>query len=250
MPVNHFFVDSSLGFQAPNGDLEGLMNCVRYNEEGDVELVKEYLGQHPEAIDIQDDQGRTLIHMAAANGYVDVLSVLLSFHPTPNIQNMEGNTALHFAALNKCVSTASLLLDGGWKTDIVNLAGQTALQLISQQRGFEEMETFLLSHDESLDVEANALNYLGLSKDSEGDEVDDVPTLFHETERQKKDSGVVMGDSSTKLQPTSGECRCTSEKSSISLSVDEKIHEKQEFLARETLTKGAILDSINMEEVE
>lgn len=248
MSGNHFFVDSSLGFQAPRDDLGGLMNCVRYNEEGDIELVKEYLCQHPEAIDTQDEQGRTLMHMAAANGYVDVLEVLLSFHPTPNIQNTEGNTALHFAALNKCVSTASLLLDGGWKTDIVNSAGQTALQLISQQRGFEEVENFLLSYDDSVDVEENELNYLEPSNNSEGHEVDDVPSLY-EIEKQIAKSDVEMDDEGTKLQTASSECRFPSKKGSVSPFVEEEKHE-QVFFARKSLAKGAFLGSANMEEVE
>eukprot|EP00796_Vickermania_ingenoplastis_P008351 gene8351-5850_t len=146
-----FFTDRLAGTREPVNDLEGLMDCARYNEEGDMELLEEYFTKHPVEINAQDGQGRTVVHMAAANGRMDVLQLLLKFHPKPNMQNEEGNSALHFAALNNRVDVATFLLQNGWKANLKNNFGKTPLQLICQEKGFDEMEALLLRHDDSLD---------------------------------------------------------------------------------------------------
>lgn len=146
-----FFTDRLAGTRVPTNDLEGLMDCARYNEAGDMDLLREYLTKNPDEINAQDGQGRTVVHMAAANGHLDVLHALLEFNPKPNMQNEEGNSALHFAALNNRVAVASLLLEKGWKASLKNNFHKTPLQLISLEKGFDEMETLLLQHDDSLD---------------------------------------------------------------------------------------------------
>lgn len=147
----NFFVDRLAGSRVPTNDLEGLMDCARYNEPGDMELLEEYLTKHPLEINAQDGQGRTVVHMAAANGRQEVLELLMKFHPKPNMQNSEGNSALHFAALNNRVPVASFLLQHGWKASLRNNFGKTPLQLITQEKGFGEMETLLLEADDTLD---------------------------------------------------------------------------------------------------
>lgn len=158
MSSTGFFTDRLAGTREPTNDLEGLLDCARYNEPGDMELLREYLQKHPDEVNSQDGQGRTVVHMAAANGRLDVLELLFDeFNPRPNIRNEEGNTALHFAALNNRVAVAELLLKKGWKASQQNNFFKTPLQLISHER-FEEMEVLLLQHDESLDEGKNLLD--------------------------------------------------------------------------------------------
>lgn len=251
MPRNNFAVDQWTGFREPCSDLEGLFNCVRYNEEGDMELAEEYLSQHPDAIDAQDDQGRTLVHMAAANGHMEALASLFHFNPTPDVQNMEGNTALHFAALNKCIPAASLLLDHGWKASAVNRFGQTPVQLISQQRGFEEMENFLLAYDESLDDAPTTIECY--EDDDAREEIeeksvncgnqDGAPTLHRE-------EGDLRNNTTNFGSPPSG-CSASSEVGACRSSswTGEKSATNRSNGLRD-LKKGGYLGSANMEEIE
>lgn len=151
MPESSFFKDRLAGYRVPTNDVDGLMDCARYNEENDALLLTEYLSSHPDDINVQDGQGRTAVHMAAANGHIDILELLMGFNPKPNMQNEEGNTALHFAALNNRLDAAKLLLNKGWSASIKNNSLKTPLQLISQEKGVDEMEALLMEHDESLD---------------------------------------------------------------------------------------------------
>lgn len=134
----------------PIDDVEAFLNCARYNEEDDGQLLREYLKKHPTDVDARDSQGRTTVHMAAANGHMPILAMLFEFAPTPDVASAEGNTALHFAALNNHVEAAKRLIERGWKASAVNTSNRTSLQLIQGKR-FEEMEALLLEHDESLD---------------------------------------------------------------------------------------------------
>ncbi|EPY36092.1 hypothetical protein STCU_00539 [Strigomonas culicis] len=137
-------------FIQPINDLEGFLDCARYNEEGDVDALLHYLEEHPADINAQDSQSRTAVHMAAANGHVDLLEALAAFQPKVDVGNVEGNTALHFAALNNRLSAAKWLVAKGWHASAKNAFGQTPLQLIYDKK-FEKMEELLLEHDDSLD---------------------------------------------------------------------------------------------------
>lgn len=135
----------------PVNDVEAFLNCARYNDEDDAQLLREYLQKHPQDIDARDAQGRTAVHMAAANGHMAILNMLIEFAPTPDVKNEEGNTALHFAALNNRVEAARRLIEAGWKASAMNSFRRTPFQLIQGKR-FEEMDALLLEHDDSLDV--------------------------------------------------------------------------------------------------
>lgn len=137
-------------FREPLTDIDAFLDSARYNEEGDLELLRSYLENNPGDVDARDEQGRTAVHMAAANGHMPILEMLFQFHPQPNIPNDEGNTALHFAALNNRVAAAEALLAHGWRPAEQNVMGKTALQLIYEKQ-FNEMEALLMSRDETLD---------------------------------------------------------------------------------------------------
>lgn len=137
--------------RSPLNDVEAFLDCARYNEDDDGELLRAYLVEHPRDVDVRDSQGRTAVHMAAANGHMSILEMLFLFNPQPDFPNYEGNTALHFAALNNRVVAAQRLIQKGWKASTLNNGGRTPLQLI-QGKNFEEMETVLLEHDDSLDT--------------------------------------------------------------------------------------------------
>ncbi|KAK7201006.1 Ankyrin repeats (many copies)/Ankyrin repeats (3 copies)/Ankyrin repeat [Novymonas esmeraldas] len=138
-------------FREPLTDVDAFLDCARYNEDGDLALLQSYLEKNPGDVDARDEQGRTAVHMAAANGHMPILEMLFRFHPEPNAVNDEGNTALHFAALNNRVAAAEALLERGWRPAEQNVMGKTALQLIYEKQ-YNEMEALLIGRDESLDT--------------------------------------------------------------------------------------------------
>ncbi|KAG5474302.1 hypothetical protein LSCM1_03082 [Leishmania martiniquensis] len=138
-------------FREPLTDVDAFLDSARYNEAGDLDLLKAYLEKNPSDVDARDEQGRTAVHMAAANGHMPILEMLFQFNPQPNMPNDEGNTALHFAALNNRVAAAEALLAHGWRPSVQNIMGKTALQLIYEKQ-YNEMEALLMSCDETLDT--------------------------------------------------------------------------------------------------
>ncbi|KAG5500393.1 hypothetical protein JKF63_03485 [Porcisia hertigi] len=138
-------------FREPLTDVDAFLDCARYNEDGDLDLLRAYLEVNPSDIDARDEQGRTAVHMAAANGHMVILEMLFQFNPQPNIPNDEGNTALHFAALNNRVAAAEALIERGWRPAERNVMGKTALQLIYEKQ-YNEMESLLISRDDTLDT--------------------------------------------------------------------------------------------------
>ncbi|CCD15412.1 unnamed protein product [Trypanosoma congolense IL3000] len=137
-------------YREATNPIEAFIDCARYDEPGDADEVRTLLSGSPSFVNVQDEQGRTALHAAAANGRMDMLEILLSYGPTPDATNNEGNTALHFAALNNQVEAARLLLKNGWRASARNTYDKTPIQLIYGKQ-FEEMELLLLGFDEELD---------------------------------------------------------------------------------------------------
>ncbi|KAK9450850.1 ankyrin repeat-containing domain protein, partial [Limtongia smithiae] len=79
--------------------------------------------------------GSTALHMACANGHVEIVNYLLSlvdsFTPAAiafvNMQNESGNTALHWACLNGLQEIVTRLCDAGADPFIKNSAGQDSI---------------------------------------------------------------------------------------------------------------------------
>ncbi|CAI7894107.1 unnamed protein product, partial [Closterium sp. NIES-54] len=49
---------------------------------------------------VADDEGRTALHMAAANGHTEIARLLIQRGAPVNAVNRQGNTPLHWAAVN------------------------------------------------------------------------------------------------------------------------------------------------------
>ncbi|KAI9226402.1 MAG: ankyrin repeat-containing domain protein [Piptocephalis tieghemiana] len=114
---------------------------------GDVEDITQLLKENPELSPAATNaSGQTALHMAAANGHLDVAKVLVN-HLTPeqlDIQNEGGNTALHWAALNGHLDLVKLLVSTHADPTIKNTGGRTAMYE-AQQRGHDDIVDYLLS---------------------------------------------------------------------------------------------------------
>lgn len=126
------------------------LDCARYAEEDDIKILKELLADRPSIIHTRDEEGRTAVHLAAANGNVEVCKLLVAAQAKPNEQNNEGNTALHYASEQNQPAVVEFLLSAGWKPSIKNRYGDTAANIIAE-KNFPEVELLLTKFDDQLD---------------------------------------------------------------------------------------------------
>ncbi|RNF11632.1 e3 ubiquitin-protein ligase MIB2 [Trypanosoma rangeli] len=147
-------------YRAAETITDAFLDCARYNDGDDAKQLFAYLATTPSLIDARDEQGRTAVHLAAANGHIGILEMLMEFGPSPDVPNHEGNTALHFAALNNQLEAARRLLKWGWHASTRNLFDKTPIQLI-YGKNFEAMETLLLEHDHEIECHTRGTVSLG-----------------------------------------------------------------------------------------
>jgi ankyrin repeat protein len=133
-----------------NEVVSSMLECARYCDEGDADDLTELLSNDGTLVDAQDVEGRTALHMAAANGHTLVAKIIFKFDPKANVANENGNTALHYAATGNHMAVAMLLLRHGWEVTAVNHRGLTPMQAIAD-KDFKDMEVLLLRHDKKLD---------------------------------------------------------------------------------------------------
>ncbi|XP_068208892.1 ankyrin repeat domain-containing protein 30A-like [Palaemon carinicauda] len=149
---------------------------------GDVTKLKKFIKKIP--VDLQDGEGKTALHHAAAQGRGDTLLFLLGSKGnvelkdnngmTPflraversqlpvvqmlvqrkvdiNVTDNQGNSSCHLAARTGAVDLLTLLLDCGCDCDAVNSLGRTPLHLACSENQQEIVET-LLRHGSSVNV--------------------------------------------------------------------------------------------------
>ncbi|KAG0356287.1 hypothetical protein BGZ54_000779 [Gamsiella multidivaricata] len=185
---------SSLSVQ-DSEHLEELIECARYGELEEIQAVVESSGPEKAKVLLshQGEYGKTPLHMAAANGHIDVVEYLISIISPEaiNIQNEQGNTALHWAATNghaKVVET--LITKGKANYKLKNAAGHTAM-LEAEIHEREQVVAWMLINTEPEEElkEGNDNN----DEDSDEDEDEDSD----EEEEETKDDKAAQGSSST-----------------------------------------------------
>ena len=80
------------------------------------------------------DNGNAAIHIAAQNGKIELLKVILSNGGLVNARNQSGNTALHMATEYGLVNVAKLLKDNNADVNIKNNDGHAAMNGIEGQK--------------------------------------------------------------------------------------------------------------------
>lgn len=125
---------------------EDLIDLARYNE---VEVLQAIAAsEHVAKLAGLDEKGNTLLHMAAANGHLESIQLLLdalapftqpSSSPASllNAQNCEGNTALHWAALNGQAAAVQVLLAAGADLNLQNAFNRNAFDEAVAREKFE-----------------------------------------------------------------------------------------------------------------
>ena len=130
-----------------------LVDSARHNE-GDV--VRAILTVYPPlspasngntVVNCTDDHRNTPLHMAAANGHVDIVTLLLRCGADPSMRNEKGNTPLHWAATNGQQAVVEILL----KQQHVDVLQRNEFGKSALSAGFESQNTSvvqsLLEHE-------------------------------------------------------------------------------------------------------
>ncbi|KAJ7549701.1 hypothetical protein O6H91_07G063600 [Diphasiastrum complanatum] len=94
---------------------------------GSMESVREVLEREVDVDSVDEQQGKTAMHVAIANRRPEMVQLLLEFGANKEIKNNNGQTALQEAVLLQDSLSAELLLAKGADTEAKNPAGCTAL---------------------------------------------------------------------------------------------------------------------------
>ena len=150
-------------------DFKDLLSSI---ENGELEKVKEYLENYPDAINMRDDgdEGESPLHTAAMNGHPDIVKLLIESGAEVNSLANFGRTPLHWAAWNGFSDVTKLLIENG---AIVNAkvtgmstvsvasggpptseVGSTALHYASYE-GHEEVCKILIENGADVNIKTN-----------------------------------------------------------------------------------------------
>ncbi|MQL76230.1 hypothetical protein Taro_008631, partial [Colocasia esculenta] len=98
-------------------------NAARYD---DIEDVVN-LSSAGIPLDSKDSEGRTALHMAAANGHLEIVEYLIRNGVDVNASNAENNTPLHWACLNGHIEVVKALILGGADVSRLNRHERSAV---------------------------------------------------------------------------------------------------------------------------
>lgn len=147
-PVQTNFTVASSGedlrFAARTGDLHDALQVLdRYKNS--TNLLSNLL---PAVLSTGDSlSGNKALHLCAANGYVEMVRLLLDHGADVNATNMSGSTALHYASLNGRLEVVQELVKYKAKAVVENKFGKTALDEARAGRK-DKVAQFLLDHVE------------------------------------------------------------------------------------------------------
>ncbi|XP_050437017.1 ankyrin repeat domain-containing protein 6-like [Adelges cooleyi] len=113
---------------------------------GDCPAVTELLAKKSVDPNAQDAVGYSAVQIAAAEGHLDVLKLLLRHKADVNLHDsLHGNTALHEASWKGYSKTVALLVSSGSQLDHKNYGGSTALHLCCQNGHNQSCRELLLA---------------------------------------------------------------------------------------------------------
>lgn len=96
---------------------------------GNLTQTKELIEQGADIHAIEDGHGRTPLHVAALNGFTDIVHYLVEQGATINALDKNGNTPLHLAAQYGLKNMVTILIEKGASLHAKNHVGNTPLHV-------------------------------------------------------------------------------------------------------------------------
>jgi hypothetical protein len=123
--------------------------------QGRLDLVKRFIADEANDLNLLDEKGMTPLHHAVFGGHVDVINALLDAGANPNVQAEHGITPLHLAAA--CIQYAvceALLLHSSNPADaaLKNKSELTASEIARSKSGFQLTTLVLMQQKEQEQV--------------------------------------------------------------------------------------------------
>ncbi|KAK6121554.1 hypothetical protein DH2020_044702 [Rehmannia glutinosa] len=119
--------------------VDALLEAARYDDIDDLMSIAS-VGV---SLDSKDSEGRTALHMASANGHLDIVDYLISNGVDVNASNTEKNTPLHWACLNGHIEMRAV---SRGKLDVIDAINEAAAQV--ELTGTRVSESVNLSGDQ------------------------------------------------------------------------------------------------------
>ena len=126
-------------FQSTSIVAENMKNMAFLSAaEGFTDVLYRIIASGLVSVNIRDEDGRTLLHFAAARGHTETVLILIEFGAHKTIIADKIGTPLHVAAANGHVSTVKAMLRAGCPVDVVDNYGYSVL-LVAAVSGNAEM---------------------------------------------------------------------------------------------------------------
>ncbi|XP_025088459.1 uncharacterized protein LOC112560665 [Pomacea canaliculata] len=122
---------------------------------GDLHRIQELLEKFPEMKDFKDESGWTPLHLASANGHVDIIKWLTSSsHDDLDVETPTGYTSIHVAAMNGHIRALTVLNAMGASLTCKTVEKHTPLHLAAR-KGDLECVRWLIGNGADLQAEDN-----------------------------------------------------------------------------------------------
>ena len=147
-------------------DCAELLECARYGEDDDLDLMKVLLAKGV-PVDHADDGGNTALHKASANGHVDIVRFLAGIGASHK-PNSSGNYPLHWAVQQGQVGAAKVLLELFADVDVLakNSFGRS-VNTEAFEKGDAQLVELVLQHPSAKRLEPE-----GEGEDAEGEDAE------------------------------------------------------------------------------
>ncbi|KAF4070646.1 hypothetical protein AMELA_G00287870, partial [Ameiurus melas] len=118
---------------------------------GSAAKVRELVQKHPDKVDIKN-QGKTALQVAAHQGHMEVVKVLLQANSSIEAKDEDGDAALHYTAFGNQAEIARLLLSKGASVNLLNNSMCTALH-IAVNKGYTDVVRVLTENSADVNLQ-------------------------------------------------------------------------------------------------